>query len=105
MTMNFDSMILDLANDDYTGLWELVWRARTTTADTQTGALVARLRSELEALIHEGKLALFRGIQFTGEEKLVSVTDVPALLLAPHSWEPPATGETHLRVLTTQPRP
>lgn len=99
--MDFEDMILDLAEDDYTGLWELIWRARTTMADDRAGDLLERLRSELETLIQERKVSLFRGTKFTGEEQPISAADVPVLLATPGAWEPPAIDEPHLRVLAT----
>ena len=99
--MDMDAMILDLAEDDYTGLWELVWRARTVLGDGSASATSTALRPTVEHLLHNGRLAMFRGVGFAGDECPVSADEAPGLLAVAHSWEPPDNGESHLRVLAT----
>lgn len=105
MTEDFDSMILDLAGDDFTGLWEFVWGAAANVPKADPQALLDQLRSDVELLIRTGKLRLYRGTRFTGEQELVADQDAAALLAVPANWAPPEVGRDHLRVLTNEATP
>jgi len=95
-------MILDLAVDDYTGLWELVWGVQSSTQEDERRSNIALLRTELEELVAQGAVAFFRGINFNGDEVAVSVDEVPGLLANNQSWEPPEPNSSHLRLLATE---
>ena len=99
---SLDAMILDLAADDYTGLWELVWGARAKSPELETATHHKLLLAALENLIADGKVKLYRGTRFTGEENPVSAADTGELLLRTDSWEPPESNAVHLRVLTVE---
>jgi hypothetical protein len=98
--MNFATMILDLADDDYTGLWELVWRAQTLEPSADVDNLRASLQDELEGLARGGKVKFVRGTHFSGDERLIPLEGTRAMLADRRSWEPPEMGEVHVRVLT-----
>jgi hypothetical protein len=97
---NLDAMILDLAADDYTGLWELVWGAGAKTPEVEAATLRKSLLTALESLIADGKVKLYRGTTFTGEENAVLTSEAAQLLAREDSWEPPESSAVHLRVLT-----
>jgi len=97
--MNFASMILDLADDDYTGLWELVWRAQTLEPNADVESLRASVRDELESLALGGKVKLVRGTHFSGDERPIPLEGTRAMLADGRSWEPPEIGAAHVRVL------
>ena len=97
-----EAMILDLAADDYTGLWEFVWG--TAADDPEVAAVTRRelLRVTLAKLIADGKVRLYRGTRFTGEETAVSSSDAQELLTKLESWQAPESNAVHLRVLTVE---
>jgi hypothetical protein len=98
MTGGFREMILDLTEDDYTGLWELLWRAQTIRPWNETTLLISELRSELQTLVSLGKLAFFEGNTFTGEENPVESAEGIQYLSVAAGWNPPPAGTRHLRV-------
>jgi hypothetical protein len=95
-------MILDLAADDYTGLWELVWGAGAKNPEVETAALRRLLLTTLTKLIADGTLRLYRGTKFTGEESVVSTAEAEELLDKANSWDPPESNTVHLRILAVE---
>ena len=49
MSSKFDSMILDLAGDDYTGLWKLVWGASADAPVRDPEELLRDIQREVKA--------------------------------------------------------
>jgi hypothetical protein len=88
-------MILDLASDDFTRLWELVWRANTIAGGYRPSDSDADLRSAVANLIRGGELALWRGSTFTGEEYRIPDAGIDSELSKPGNWTPPQTGTLH----------
>ena len=101
--MTFKELILDLTDDDYTGLWELVWRARTTMPERGSDNLISELCTNVEELVRNGSIGAFRGTTFTGEEKPLVASDSARLLADPRSWQPEEAKGIHVRLLTTGP--
>ena len=98
--MTFEPMIRDLAEVDYTGLWELVWRVQTVMEGSVPSDLIAQLHRDVEDLVHRGKITLFRGTSFAGEEEAIPEEQAARLIVDPGSWEPPTSTDVHVRVLT-----
>ena len=96
---DMEAMILELAEDDYTGLWEFVWSAGAIGPQVEGGTLLSSLRVALLNLLAAGKIRLYRGRRFSGEEKLVASSEVESLIAKTDSWEPPELNGVHLRVL------
>lgn len=100
--MDLTPAILDLAVDDYTGLWEIRWRANAlmpqASAEETYGAALAGTRE----LISCGFLSAFRGTRFPGDEVALSATEAAAVLEDPHSWDPPIRSGPHVRVAATE---
>ena len=95
-------MILDLAVDDFTGLWELVWRADTVFASVPAPQRLQMLQSEVAALVEGRSLDVFEGIRFGGEEQRIDPATAAVLLAEPASWEPPPVGASkHFRIAAT----
>ena len=95
-------MILDLAADDYTGLWEFVWGAGAGNPEVAAPTRRELLRVALAKLIADGKVKLYRGTRFTGEETAIAANDTQELLSRLESWEAPELNAEHLRVLTVE---
>ncbi|WP_310572339.1 hypothetical protein [Gemmatimonas sp.] len=97
---NFESAILELATEDYMGLWEFLWSEEAKNPDCDKLGLLEGLQRSVKELVKSGRLRIYRGSNFTGEEKLVPVSDLTELIDLRSSWEAPQTGSEHLRVLT-----
>ena len=93
--------ILDLAVDDYTGLWEVLWLLQGIVRDTseQTTTLGRRLVSEM---MKDGSLQLYLGRSFTGDEHQVLGDDRNRLLESDTYWNEPLAEYPHLRVVATE---
>ena len=95
-------MILDLAVDDFTGLWELVWRADTVFASVAPTERLRMLQAEVTALVEGRFLDVFEGTRFGGDEQTVAPSTAVILLAEPKSWEPPPVGaRMHYRIAAT----
>jgi hypothetical protein len=95
-------MILDLAVDDFTGLWELVWRADTVFESVPATDRLRMLQSEVTALVDDRFLDVFEGVRFGGDEQEIAPAAAVVLLADPASWEPPPVGASkHLRIAAT----
>jgi hypothetical protein len=102
MNSDFKTLILDLAADDYTGLWELVWGARGSNVSRTEDELISPIRHDVTDLLHLNRVALYRGTRFGGEEERLSTSEALEALSERRQWDPPARDETHVRVLTTE---
>lgn len=96
---NYDSMVLDMAGDDYTGLWELVWGAGARETERNPEELIAELRSAVQRLVDRGALGLFRGTFFNGDEQPAAQSEACAILTSADGWKPPEGDVEHVRVL------
>lgn len=102
-TPDLSELILDLATEDFVGLWELEWRARAIQRGASTAIERGALMLEVERLLQDGSLALFRGAHFNGDEEQISpVTKARVVVSEAATWEPPATGAVHCRVAATE---
>jgi hypothetical protein len=97
--MDIRDSILEFAVDDYVGLWELVWRARSVSGtESNDKSLRARVLAELKNLLSSGDVALYRGLTFNGDEALFTLQGALDHLDDDGNWLSPAPGVTHLRV-------
>jgi hypothetical protein len=90
--------IMDLAVDDYTGLWELRWRAATLFPDN-TEEAERDAREEAERLVAEGLLALY-DVAAGGEPAPIPTAAALATIRNPDAWAEP-TEAHELRVAAT----
>ncbi len=100
--MIFSEMILDLADEDYVGLWELLWRGKTVAPDMESGALEGAVQQCTRELIDKGLLQLYRGVTFSGEESPVPHSEVGRVLQDASAWSPPVPSAVHVRVTVTK---
>jgi len=94
------SLILELAVEDFYGLWELVWRLQTRESGLSRERAVQAARSALAALHEQDLVELYRGTK--GDPLPIRAADVPALLAEETSWEEPKEGTGTLLVGATQ---
>jgi hypothetical protein len=92
-------MILDMASDDYTGLWEFVWGRCAKSEDESESHVIDDVGKALRPLIESSRVALYRGSHFSGEETRLETSEALTALADSQVWEPPAPGSEHLRVL------
>lgn len=97
---NFEPLILELASEDYTGLWEFLWSEGARYPSLDKAELFNQMHRAVKGLVESGQLTLYRGSTFTGEQKPVPLDDITSLIDQRSSWEAPRTGSEHLRVLT-----
>lgn len=100
--MNLSDMILELANDDYVGLWELVWRGQTVAPDMELGALTAAIQDTARRLVEDGLLQMYEGVTFSAEERLVGPSDGQRFLDDASAWAAPSPSTPHVRVTTSE---
>jgi hypothetical protein len=56
-------------------------------------AVIPSIRREVERLIREGRLGLYRGREFTGDERPVGPYEMRITLESPGSWQAPLGGK------------
>jgi hypothetical protein len=99
--MNLQRTILDLAVEDYTGLWELVWRVRTVSPSRSEDEARSEAMRTTRQLIEEGLLDLYSGISFTGEQERLDSSDARAVLDNVENWAAAESGAPHYRIAAT----
>lgn len=99
--MDVEHLILDLASEDYVGLWELQWRYRTKQVEAPAEEIDRELAAALQRLIKQGLVTLSRGTAFAGEEVTLHSTDALVVASDPRQWNPSANGVEHVRLKTT----
>lgn len=94
-------LVLDLATEDYTGLWEFSWRAHTRAKENLESIGHEELRKGVSDLVEAGLVALYRGAAFGGEEVILSAEESRLLLADEATWRAPPLGVTHVRAAAT----
>ena len=97
---NVRSLILDLAVEDFYGLWELVWRLQTCDPGLSRERAIQAARSALVALHEQDLVELYRGTK--GDPLPITAADVPSLLAEEESWNEPREGTGTLLFGATQ---
>lgn len=94
-------LVLDLATEDFIGLWEVAWRANSAAEPNGSPAMEERLRSDVTQLLVEGFVGLYVGIRFDGDEVQLDQEQASAVIKDPNNWLPSASGELHYRIAAT----
>jgi hypothetical protein len=102
MTANITKLILDLATEDFVGLWEVVWRARSVAESTGASIAEAELRTEAIRLIDDGSIHLYHGVHFAGDECEVDRAHATDVIKNPSNWVPPGTAMEHYRITASE---
>ena len=95
--------ILELATEDFVGLWETLPVAREICQCLAERELRARVSMALLHLMQEGLVEFFAGAHFSGEQAPLSPEAVERELSDPRNWDaqlPPT--ERHLRFVATE---
>lgn len=95
-------MVLELAVEDFIGLWEIVWRAQTIDQATGSKTPESELRSEVLRLLSAGLVALYDGIRFNGDEVELNADMAHLVLADPSNWLPAESGRRHYRLAATK---
>jgi hypothetical protein len=98
MTVSLDDRereVLTQANEDYSGLYELVWAFRSRfMPEASEDAIIGAARDAVRFLIDRGYVRLVRFRQQPDQEVSdVSAEEVASILEDPASWRPPASWE------------
>jgi hypothetical protein len=99
--MNYEAMILDLAVDDFVGLWELLWRANTVAPAIEETVRRTEVQKALAALLEREAVSLFEGSRFAGEECQIPRERALRLINEPVTWDAVGPGEHHIRAGAT----
>lgn len=99
--VNLTALVLDLATDDFFGLWELVWRVNAATNASSDVVTREQLRAEVVRLCTDGFVAVYRGRRFDGDEMVLGIDDAKAVLDDPSNWESAVAAAEHFRVAAT----
>jgi len=94
-------MVLDLATEDFVGLWELDWRTRTVERSGGSPISDSAVRAEVNRLLAEGQIALYKGVRFNGDESATEVEEARSAITDPANWLPPPDGRQHFRLAAT----
>lgn len=101
--MNLRASILDMAVDDFIGLWEILWRTRSLVPEGREEEVRLTATDQTRDLLEQGLVALFRGTRFAGDEVPLSRDEALAVLSDADQWEPPPQGDaTHVRLAATR---
>ena len=98
--MDSRNVVLDLAVDDYVGLWELIWRVREIAPPGQFSA-VAAIGATVSLLLESGMVQMWVGRSFSGEERLVPLDESRRHLATEEAWRPAQVGESYYRIAAT----
>jgi hypothetical protein len=94
--------LLDLAVDDYTGLWEVLWLCQGKLPDADLQQTLVLARCLVKEMLRDGSLQLYLGSSFTGDERQVLGDDRSHLLESDIYWNEPLAEYPHLRVVATE---
>lgn len=90
--------VLDLATEDYVGLWEVWWRL---SSKTEHAGPTASMIDAVSELIRADHVQLFRARRFDGDEVVLERHDALRAIEDLKNWDPPDMGAVHLRVGAT----
>jgi hypothetical protein len=94
--------ILDLASDDYVGLWEVLWVIQRHFPEDTPVSVREKAQQLLLDLLRERLLQLYEGARFDGDEKMIARDDQNDLLNVGTYWNEPLGEIKHLRVVATE---
>ena len=92
--------ILEIASEDYIGLWEAV--AIVKSKSTFAREAQSQAHDILEELLSRHLLEAFEGVRFWGEERQLSFQEALELLDDQEQWDPDVPiGRRYMRVAAT----
>src|SRR5438874_2742823 len=80
-----DRKILELASEDYYGLWEIIWAVRSFPGYVGDPTLIARTR--VEALLQNGRLHLYT--EENGIMRRLEMDDALQVIICDDAWREP----------------
>jgi len=90
--------VLELASDDYVGLWEIAWRLNTLFPNESPSERQDMAGDVTSELLRDGRLTAFRGATFDGDVTPIATDQAVRELETESAWEPPVQGSRHMRV-------
>ena len=101
--MSAEHLVLDLAVDDYTGLWEIVWGIEASRPNADMLAAGELAKRAVHALLEKGYIEIYEGRKFNGDEHRIPRSDRRAVLATEAYWNPPLAADfVHVRVSATE---
>lgn len=93
--------ILDMATEDFCGLWEIIWRLRDLSPRGLTLELRNKAESAVRELLAKGWIELYRCAGVSVEEKLIPIDELDRVLSEPASWKEPSKGSVQFLLAAT----
>lgn len=101
--MTAERMVLDLAVDDYTGLWEIAWGIEASHPNADMLTVVELAKRAVHSLLEKGYIEIYEGRKFNGDEHRILQPDRRAVLATEAYWNPPLAADfAHVRVSATE---
>jgi hypothetical protein len=95
------STILSLVDDDYYGLWEVLWKLHDAVPDISEPKLIQQARLAILDLASINKLAVFRREGMLGKEQQIAVAQLSVVLASNSVWSEPEHKDSMQILVTT----
>lgn len=92
---------LELAVEDFYGLWEIIWRFRALSPHSTDPELRTHAENAVRTLLAGGLVALFRRSKVGGEESPVDQNEIEAALSDQSNWDEPKPDSVQMLVGAT----
>lgn len=82
--------IMSMAEEDYCGLWEIIWRLRDALSITSDDELIEIARPSVLELMNNQKILLYQRKGLLGKEEEIEFDQVEEIIARNGNWlEPP----------------
>lgn len=100
MTNSFELGILDIATEDYYGLWEVLWAAKEYFPELGPCDLFLETKLRIFEMVEEGLIQIFW--LSPSLEEIVLAEDWKEQLENPENWDIASADRWHLRIASTE---
>jgi hypothetical protein len=100
---NLENQVLLLANEDYSGLWEVYFEAKDIFGELSQNELIGRARKVINKFLDLGWIQLYWCNEPLTNQRVkpVEQSDVMEALSVVRYWEPPEKDSVSIRFLAT----
>jgi hypothetical protein len=102
MQREVEREVIDAAQTDFTGLYEVLWRLNVTMPDVRATDRQQLAEEAVRSLLLRGLIDVYRRANGTvGAEVRLDAGDAVALLATAHAWRAPSGGSDEILFATT----
>jgi hypothetical protein len=103
-TSSFENQVLLLANEGYSGLWEVYFEAKTKFGDLSESDLIQKARNVISNMLEAGWIQIYLWKEPFSKERLMPIKDaeVTKVLSEDGYWQPPDKGNESIWFLATE---